>query len=192
MVLQLILLWVAVFLVWRAARGDVERRQNLEAAWTHRSNLALITHKIVCDSEAPKVLREFIDGLSSWCFDAHFVKFIRDHGLAELAESAKTAKNSGKIEAKRQKGGFIRRAKKKEPRDPVAELLDQLGDQHSESLSDACREFSYITLYADRVLGRGLQISGARYALQPSEDYVRAVRRQLIEAFAQEDRPAPP
>lgn len=192
MVLQLILLWVAVFLVWRAARSDVERRLNLEAAWTHRSNLALITHKIMCDSEAPKVLHEFIDGLSNWCFDAHFIKFIRDHGLAELGKSANSARNPVNKDAKRQKGRFIRRGKKKETRDPVAELLGKLGDQHTESLSDACREFSYITLYADRLLGKGLQIPGARYALRPSEDYVRAVRQQLIEAFSQEDRPGAP
>ena len=192
MVIQLILLWGTVFLVWRAARGDVERRENLEAAWSHRSNLALITHRILSDSEAPQVLREFIDGLSSWCFDAHFIAFIRDHGLAELAKAADSTKNPKSGGGKRRKRGLIGRGKKKEPRDAEAEFLGQLSDRHSETLVDACREFAYITLYAERVLGRGLQVTGAKYALRPSEEYIFAIRRQLIEAFAQDDRPAPP
>ena len=192
MIIQLVLLWVAVLLVWRAAREDVARRQSLEAAWTHRSNLALIAHKILSDEESPKALRDFIDGLSSWCFDAHFIAYIREHGMSELARAAETVQVSQKGGARPKKRGLIGRRRKKEPIDPVADFLAQLGERHSQMLADACREFSYITLYAERLLGRGLQLAGARFALRPSEEYVDAIRRQLIEAFAQEGRPAPP
>lgn len=190
MIAQLVLLWLSVLLVWRAARVDHERRQNLEAAWIHRSHLAFIVHKAMADEAAPTAYRGLMAELSRLSFDREVIARARDIVLSEMAKKAVSEEEFAADEEPRaSKTKKSRRRRRKERvADPVGEFLDLLDTDYADELSRACREFAYMTLFDDRALGSALRRVGVKQALRSREEFVDAIRAGLIETFVEEEK----